>query len=143
MANNEKCAFWEARWNQDVFVSFIWDDAVLRSKYSKKFLWMAYVVSQYILEPLKATAVCQSSATKSLVRSSLDFPENKALAYAEFKRADSIFYPPQHANASDSHMILWVQGAPSQKMRTRKRARESDGDEEEGRGMANFLRDGE
>jgi len=143
MANNEKFAFWEASWDQDIFVSFVWDAAVLRSKYSKKFLWMAYVVSQYILEPLKATAVCQSSATKSLVRSSLDFPENKALAYAEFKRADSIFYPPQHANASDSHMILWVQGAPSQKMRTRKRARESDGDEEEGRGMANFLRDGE
>ncbi|KAI4657032.1 uncharacterized protein J4E79_007647 [Alternaria viburni] len=104
---------------------------------------LADLVSQYILEPLKATAVCQSSSTKSLVRSSVDFPDNKALAYAEFKRADSILYPPQNANASGSHMILWVQGALSKKMRTRKRARESDGDEEEGRGMADFLRDGE
>ena len=94
IANNEKCAFWEASWYQDVFVSFMWDDAVLRSKYRKKFLWLADLVSQYILEPLKATAVCQSSATKSLVRSSLDFPDNKALAYAEFKLADSILYPP-------------------------------------------------
>ncbi|KAI4649017.1 uncharacterized protein J4E78_008535 [Alternaria triticimaculans] len=50
------------------------------------------LVSQYTLEPLKATPVCQSSAIKSLVRSSLDFPDNKALAYAEFKCADSILY---------------------------------------------------
>ena len=90
-------------------------------------------MSQYILPPSKATAVCQSSATKSLIRSSLEFPDNKALAYAEFKRADSILYPTEHANPPGSHMILRVQGAPSQKMRTRKRARESDGDEEEGR----------
>ncbi|KAI4707076.1 hypothetical protein J4E89_008014 [Alternaria sp. Ai002NY15] len=91
-------------------------------------------------ETLKATPVCQSSAIKSLVRSSLNFPDNKALAYAEFKCADSILYPPEHANPPGSHIILWVQGAPSQKMRTRKWARESDVDEEEGRGMADFLR---
>ncbi|KAI4923520.1 hypothetical protein J4E85_008559 [Alternaria conjuncta] len=153
MANNAKFTFWEARWNQDVFVSFLWEfsgvlhykqnwnDILLRTMFRKKFFWLADVVSQYILEPLKATAVCQSSATRSLVRSSLEFPDNKALAYAEFKRADSLLYPPDHANPPGSHMILWVQGAPSQKMRTRKRARETDGDEEEGRGMANFLRD--
>ena len=100
-------------------------------------------MSQYILEPLKVTAVCQSSATKSLVQSSLDFPDNKALAYAEFKRADSILYPPEHANPPGSHMILWVQESPNQKMRTRKRAREGDGDEEEGWSMAGFLCDRE
>ena len=72
-----------------------WDDAVLRSTYRKRFVWLADLVSQYIL-PLKATAVCLSSATKSLVRSSLDFPDNKALAYAEFKLADSILYPPEY-----------------------------------------------
>ena len=57
-------------------------------------------MSQYILEPLKVTAVCQSSATKSLIRSLLDFPDNKALAYAEFKRADSILYPPEHVRCN-------------------------------------------
>ena len=111
--------------------------------FRKKFFWLADVVSQYILEPLKATAVCQSSATRSLVRSSLEFPDNKALAYAEFKRAGSIFYPPEHANPPGSHMILWVQESPNQKMRTRKRAREGDGDEEEGWSMAGFLCDRE
>ncbi|KAI4906980.1 hypothetical protein J4E90_009873 [Alternaria incomplexa] len=131
LSEDEQVAFWDARWTEDVFVSYLWefsgsctldaavelgraeaaletvptlrdgitqvewDDAVLRSTYSKRFVWLADLVSQYIL-PLKATAVCLSSATKSLVRSSLDFPDNKALAYAEFKRADSILYPPEH-----------------------------------------------
>ena len=25
IAKNDKCTFWEARWNQDVFVSFLWE----------------------------------------------------------------------------------------------------------------------
>jgi hypothetical protein len=109
--------------------------------YRKKFILLAEAVHEFILEPLKATAVCGHHATIPLIRGSVKFLEEKGLTYTEFKRADVKLWPPGRANVPGDHTTLWVQGSPHKMMRTRKRARDNEEvDDAVGRGVEDLSR---
>jgi hypothetical protein len=85
--------------------------------------------------------VCGHHATIPLIRGSVKFPEEKSLAYTEFKRVDVDLWPRGRANAPGDHTTLWVQGSPHQMMRTRKRARDNEEvNDAVGRGVGDLLR---